>query len=137
MRIITKGFSRSLLTLLLLGVVATEAAVQRGDCRGRHLKFNIGIYDPVGASESSRFSPTRQPIEEDRYVARKLDTGKFDSCWKNYKRRSIRPPDSRVDTFPLFPSQPMNHLDNYQANIVLGDTYSTEYCLIMHFRSLL
>lgn len=65
MRSIAQDFSRCLLALLLLLAVAAEAAVQRGGC-GRHLKFNIGIYDPVGASESSRFSPTRQPIEGDR-----------------------------------------------------------------------
>lgn len=54
--------------LLLAMAVTAEAAGIRSDCSGRHLKFNIGVYDPIGASESSRFSPTRQPTEDDRYV---------------------------------------------------------------------
>ena len=72
MRIEARGITRSLLTLFVLVAVALEAAVGRSDGSGRHLKFNIGVYDPVGASESSRYSPTRQPVEDDRYVAGKL-----------------------------------------------------------------
>ena len=116
MRIIAQGLIRSLLTLLLLLAVTGEAAVRRGDCGGRHLKFNIGVYDPVGASESSRFGPTREPIEDDRYVASYL--------LAPWEHRSIRPPTTWVGCIP--------HVDTFFRHATDKSTADVIFCIVLY-----
>ena len=49
---------------------AFEGTFARPDC-GRHLNFKVGVYDPQGTSESSKYRPSRKPEDQDRYVRRK------------------------------------------------------------------
>jgi hypothetical protein len=44
---------------------ALEGACARPDC-GRHLNFKVGVYDPQGTSESSKYRPSRKPEDQDR-----------------------------------------------------------------------
>ena len=55
--------------VLIAGVLAYafEGAFARPDC-GRHLNFKVGVYDPQGSSESSKYRPSRKPEDQNRYV---------------------------------------------------------------------
>lgn len=60
------AFSRALVVTWLLAMAASPATADPKLARG--LKFQIGVYDPKGSSESSRYRPSRKPVQQDRYA---------------------------------------------------------------------